>query len=203
MLLLEHLRPGTMLCGHADDEAQTLIAAELMQKLWRNVPPEPGPFLLLSSWFEQLEGLRSRFGGGTGPYPEKTIAVVEGMIKELFAEDRPQVLLHGDYHHFNILLSDHGWLAIDPKGVIGAPEYESGPLLMNPWGHMPDVTEAIRRSERRIAILSERLGLDRQRLLRWAICHSLLSSYWDVQEDGSGGEYSFAWTEIFLRLKIK
>ncbi|WP_373298360.1 aminoglycoside phosphotransferase family protein [Paludibacterium paludis] len=29
-------------------------------------------------------------------------------------------LLHGDLHHDNVLFdSSHGWLAIDPKGVIG------------------------------------------------------------------------------------
>lgn len=28
-----------------------------------------------------------------------------------------------------------GWIAIDPKGVIAPPEYEIGPLLINPWGN--------------------------------------------------------------------
>ena len=33
----------------------------------------------------------------------------------------PQMLLHGDLHHWNILSdADRGWMAIDPKGVIGA-----------------------------------------------------------------------------------
>jgi streptomycin 6-kinase len=112
------------------------------------------------------------------------------------------VLLHGDYHHFNILLSERVWLVIDPKGVIGQAEYEVGPLLTNPNNFMPEETEAIRRTERCVAILSERLGFDPQRLRAWAICHSVLSSFWDLAEDGSGGENARAWTEIFIKTRV-
>jgi len=201
LLLLEHLQPGTMLATLKDDDRATEIAAEVMQAIQRLVPKGDG-FLSLREWFDELKNLRPRFGGGTGPFPEKTVEIVEGLVRELFAEDRTQVLLHGDFHHFNILLSERGWLVIDPKGVAGPAEYEIGPLLLNPWGEMPDETEAIQRTQRRIAILAERLGFDRQRLWAWAICHSLLSAWWDMTEDGSGGEYSRAWTEIFLKTRI-
>jgi streptomycin 6-kinase len=200
-LLLERLQPGVMLATLTDDDRATGIAADVMKQTQRPVPAGDG-FLSLRGWFDELKNLRPMFGGGTGPFPEKTVGIVEGMVRELFAEDRPQVLLHGDFHHFNILFSGRGWLVIDPKGVAGAPEYEAGPLLMNPWGEMPDETEAIRRTQRRIAILSERVGLDRQRVWRWAVCHSLLSAFWDVAGDGSGGGYSRAWTEIFLKTRI-
>jgi streptomycin 6-kinase len=200
-LLIERLQPGIMLATLTDDDRATEIAAEVMNHIRRPVPAAEG-FLSLRGWFDELKKLRPRFDGGTGPFPEKTVTIVEGMVHELFAENHPQVLLHGDFHHFNILSSGRGWLVIDPKGVIGAAEYEAGPLLINPWGKMPEEAEAIRRTQRRIAILSERLGYDRQRLWRWAVCHSLLSSWWDMTEDGSGGEYSRAWTEFFLKTKI-
>ncbi len=201
MLLLERLQPGTMLVTLKDDDQATAIAAEVMKMIQRPAP-KPEGFLSLRGWFDELKKLRPRFGGGTGPFPEKSFATAEGLIHDLFAEDRPQVLLHGDFHHYNILLSGDGWLAIDPKGVIGLAEYEAGPLLMNPYNVILEETEAIRRTERRIAILSERLGFERQRLRAWAICHSVLSSFWDMAEDGSGGESARAWTEIFLKTRI-
>ena len=44
-------------------------------------------------------------------------------------------LLHGDLHHYNILRDgDRGWVAIDPKGVVGEVEYEIGAALRNPYG---------------------------------------------------------------------
>jgi streptomycin 6-kinase len=67
---------------------------------------------------------------------------------------------------------------------------------------MPEETKAVRRTERRVAIFSERLGLDPQRLRAWVICHSVLSSFWDLAEDGSGGETARAWTEIFIKTHL-
>jgi streptomycin 6-kinase len=201
MLLLERLQPGTMLVSLADDDQATAIAADVMKAIQRPAP-QPDGFISLRSWFDKLKKLRARFGGGSGPFPEKSFATAEGLIHDLFAENRPQMLLHGDFQHFNILLSGRGWLVIDPKGVIGPAEYEVGPLLMNPTHVMPEESEAIRRTERRMAILSERLGFERQRLRAWAICHSVLSSFWDMAEDGTGGEDSRKWTEIFLKTTI-
>ncbi len=163
MLVLERLVPGTMLASLEDDDRSTEIAAEVMRQIQRPAPTRGG-FLSLRGWFDELKNLRPNFVGGSGPFPEKTVRAVEALIQELFAEDRPPVLLHGDFHHFNILLSSRGWLVIDPKGVIGPSEYDVGPFLMNPIGKMPVEAEAIRRTRRRIAILSERLGVERERL---------------------------------------
>jgi streptomycin 6-kinase len=201
MLLLERLRPGEMLVTLTDDDRATEIAADTMKQTQRPAPTADG-FLSLRGWFDELQNLRPRFGGGTGPFREKTVDIVEEMVRELFAEERPQVLLHGDFHHYNILSSDRGWLVIDPKGVIGAPEYDACPFLINPIGGIPDEAEAIRRTRRRIAILSERLGFDRQRVWRWAVCFSLLSDFWDAPTSGPMDGFSPIWTEIFLQTKV-
>jgi streptomycin 6-kinase len=201
LLLLERLEPGTMLHEHADDDAQTAIAANVMKRLWRPAP-EGEPLITLKSWFDELRHLRLRFYGGTGPFPKKLLETAEGLIRELFAETSPAVVLHGDCHHFNILLSQRGWLVIDPKGVVGAAEYEPAPLLMNPWDTFVKFPYTVETAERRIAILSEILGFDRKRLHAWAVAHSVLSAWWDMQEDGTGGEYSIACGEIFLNAEI-
>jgi streptomycin 6-kinase len=201
LLLLERLTPGTMLVTLENDDEATSIAAQVL-RLIQHTAPGGKDFIPLKKWFDGLTGLRARFNGSTGPFPPKTVEIIEHLIPEIFNEDRPQVLLHGDFHHYNILNSERGWLVIDPKGVIGAAEYEVGPFLVNPIEVMPDETEAIRRTQRRIAIFAEQLGFDRQRLLRWATCFSLLSSWWDVDENGKGGEFSRAWTEIFLKTRV-
>jgi streptomycin 6-kinase len=198
LLLLERLFPGTMLVELADDDEATHIAARVMKQTHRPVPQAQG-FLSLRAWFDELKGLRRLFNSGSGPFPEKSLALAEGLIRELFEENRPQVLLHGDFHHYNILNSERGWLVIDPKGVIGAPEYDVCPYLVNPIEPVPP--DAIRRSQRRMAIFSEEVGFDLQRLRAWAICFSVLSSFWDMQEDGTGGEVTREWLEIFIKMK--
>ena len=104
MLLLERLHPGTMLATLEDDDQATEIAADVMKMIHRPVP-KAGDFISLKGWFDGLKNVRILFGGGTGPFPEKTFATADGLVHDLFAENRPQMLLHGDFHHFNILSS--------------------------------------------------------------------------------------------------
>jgi streptomycin 6-kinase len=201
MFLLERLHPGTMLADLIDDDERcTRIACDVMTHLWRHKPQ--GHLIQLSDWFGELKGLRIRYKGGTGPFPKKLVERVETLIPELFATSGPPVLLHGDFHHFNILSSERGWLVIDPKGVIGPPEYEVGPLLLNPWDDFRQKPDALRITERRLAILSERLGFPRERLRDWGLCHAVLSAWWDLTEDDTGGEYSIGCAEVIAKVKI-
>jgi len=196
MFLLERLFPGKTLAAIEDDDERTHIAADAMSKLWRDVP-EDTPFIKLTEWFDELKKLRPRFNGGTGPFPEKLVARVEETLPRLYAESSPPCLIHGDLHHFNILYSQRGWIAIDPKGVIGPPEYEVGPLLINPWDDFLNGSNTKVQTERRISILSERLGFPRRRLLEWGLCHAVLSAWWDMRPDGTGGGYSLRCAELF------
>jgi streptomycin 6-kinase len=203
-MLLERLSPGRMLATLEDDEEATHIAADLMQKIWRPLESASGlaSFIQLADWFDGLKKLRSTFHGGTGPFNEKLLARVEHSVKDFFAENHTPVLMHGDFHHFNILLSERGWLIIDPKGVIGPACYEVGPLLMNPWndlGKRKNIQPMIRR---RIDILHERLGFERERLREWGLAHAILSAWWSI-EDHTGADYALAFAEMIADLELK
>ncbi|RPI94746.1 MAG: hypothetical protein EHM40_05470 [Chloroflexi bacterium] len=145
-------------------------------------------FIRLSDWFDGLKKLRATFDGGTGPFDEKMVARVERSVKDFFAENHKPVLMHGDFHHYNILSSERGWLVIDPKGVIGPACYEVGPLLINPWGDFLDRQDHRQLTQRRIDILHEHLGFERERIREWGLAHSVLSSWWSFE---SHGEWSY------------
>jgi streptomycin 6-kinase len=68
MLLVECLRPGTMLATLKlkDDDQATEIAAKVMKAIHRPAP-QPHSFLSVRGWFDELKKLRPCFGGGTGP----------------------------------------------------------------------------------------------------------------------------------------
>ena len=215
-MLLERLQPGVMLATLENDEEATHIAAEVMQKIWRSPAPAPGAsveggttntflrsarakFIKLSDWFDGLKRLRGMFNGGTGPLGEKLVTRVERSVKEFFAEDHQPVLMHGDFHHFNILSSERGWLIIDPKGVLGPACYEVGPLLMNPWRDLLRGKDYRRLTRRRIDILHEHLGFERARLREWGLAHAVLSAWWGI-EDNTGWEYSLAFAEMIAAL---
>ncbi len=186
-MLLERLKPGVMLLTLEDDEEATHIAAEVMQKIWRPVPKDD-VFIRLSAWFNGLKKLRSTFNGGTGPFDENLVERVERSVMDLLAENHKPVLMHGDFHHYNILSSERGWLVIDPKGVIGPACYEVGPLLINPWDDFMRRQGHRQLTQRRIAILHEHLGFERERIREWGLAHAILSSWWSFE---SHGEWSY------------
>jgi streptomycin 6-kinase len=197
-LLLERLKPGRMLSELEDDDERTRIAAEVMSRLWREVPQENN-FIKLSDWFNGLKRIRPHFNGGTGPFPKLLLEQVESFLPDLFADGNAG-LMHGDFHHFNILSSERGWLIIDPKGVIGPLGYEAGPLMINPWNRISDGNSFKVRAERRVGILSERLNWEREKIIRWATAHAVLSAWWSIG-DGMDGEYSLQCAQLFSGLK--
>lgn len=216
-MLLERLSPGEMLVTIKDDDETTRIAAEVMKKIWR--PMESGSllpnhqqwrssvielhkFIPLSDWFDGLKSVRSTFNGGTGPFREDIFQHVEGWVQDAFAENHHPVLMHGDFHHYNVLSSERGWLIIDPKGVMGPAGYEVGPLLMNPWSTFLDGTNPRLATKRRIDILHEHLGFERERILEWGLAHAVLSAWWCI-ESNINDEYSIPFAEMIADLAIK
>ena len=106
-----------------------------------------------------------------------------GIYEELASSQRQTMLLHGDLQHYNILFdNERGWVAIDPKGVIGELEYELNALLRNPI-ELPDVFTNPVTINRRLETLTTTLHLDYSRALRWSYAQSILSAIWDI-EDG-------------------
>jgi streptomycin 6-kinase len=202
MLLLERLMPGRMLSDLEDDEQATRIAAQVMRELWRPAPHD-GRFLSLRKWFDGLDQLRVRFGGASGrsPLPDSLVDKAQGLVRELFAEGRPDVLLHGDFHHYNVMESLRGWLIIDPKGVIGPAGYEAGPFLMNPFDLLqrPD---PVRVTGRRIAILAESLGFERKLVQAWGFAHAVLSAWWNVEDGDGDADHSLHCAEVISKAKI-
>jgi len=184
MLLLERLRPGAQLASLADDTRATHIAAGIMLALRRPAPPETG-LIRLADWFRGLGKFRGQWGGGTGALDAHLFEQAQTASRDFFAEDHVPTLIHGDLHHFNILSSERGWLAIDPKGVIGPAACEVGPFLMNPWAVVGVPPEAPKLMRDRVATLSEALSLEKERIRKWGLAHAVLSAVWslEVNED--------------------
>ena len=185
VMLLEHIRPGTLLVAVEDDEEATSIAAAVMKRLWRPAP-DAHTFPAVGQWAEGLVRLRETFDGGTGPFPRRLVEEAERLFAELLGSMGEQVVLHGDLHHFNILAAEREpWLAIDPKGVVGEAAYETGALIRNPIPEIvsrPDLKHVL---ARRIDQLAEELGFDRERIRGWAVAQAVLSEWWRF-EDSNG-----------------
>jgi streptomycin 6-kinase len=202
VLLLERLEPGTLLSILEDDDAATSAAATVMRQLWRPVPPEH-PFPSVIDWGRGFVRLRQHYDGGTGPFPAALLEEAETLYAELCASMAASVLLHGDLHHDNILAAERRpWLAIDPKGVIGEPVYETGALLRNPLPGLLNMPQPGRILARRVDQLSEELGFDRARVRDWALAQAVLSVWWGIEDSDQVSEASLTCAELLAALKV-
>ena len=205
LLLLERLRPGSVLTSLADeahDDKATAIAASVMRGLWRPAPPGHD-FPTVADWGAAFAHLRERFGGGTGPLPAAQVERAEALFAELLASSAPPVLLHGDLHHDNILSAQRSpWLAIDPKGIVGEPAYEVGALLRNLWPDRHTHQNPARLLERRTHQLAEELELDPARVRDWAVAQAVLSAVWGVGDGDDGWDGALANADILATIPV-
>ena len=189
-VLLERLSPAISLASLAldgrDDEA-TEILAEVIHRM--SCPNEPlgetlgdasKQFCAVEEWGRAFQ---SYLESGDKQIQASLVERGQGLYFELCASQRDIRLLHGDLHHYNVLLDyDRGWVAIDPKGVVGEIEYEIGASLRNPY-ESPELFASPETVERRLKLYGAKLKLDSDRALAWGFAQAVLSAIWSV-EDG-------------------
>jgi len=180
-VLLERLLPGDSLVSMAvsgDDDQATGILAAVIGSMFPRAPTNITP--TVQEWCRGFEGYAA---GGDGQIPKWLVEAAQRVYSQLYTSQSAPRLLHGDLHHNNVLLdTERGWLAIDPKGVVGELEYEVGAALRNPY-ERPELFTAPARIERRVARFERELHLDAGRILAWAFAQAVLAAIWAV-EDG-------------------
>lgn len=200
-MLLKRCEPGVPLDTVEDEEEAMSIAADVLRLLWRPAPAEH-PFPLVSDWARGLMRLRRHFGGGTGPLPAALVEEAEALFAELIPSQAEPVLLHGDLHHGNVLAARRRpWLAIDPKGVVGEPAFDTGALLFNP-------TELLGESrpgkilKRRIDQLGGELDLDSARVRGWGLSRAVLAAYWSWEDSGEVWEEALIFADLLEAIQV-
>lgn len=201
VMLLEQVEPGIPLSEIDDDEQATRIVASIIKKLSKPVPPTM-KFVTLQDWFKGFERLKKKFNGTTGPMPEKIIREAEELYKYLIETSTEKLLLHGDLHHDNILSSaQRGWLAIDPDAVVGERAHETAAMLRNPWLKLKNTSDLEDVLSKRIAILSEELEIDPDRIRQWGIAQNVLSAIWTIEDGGKDWNHPLRIAQTLLKVE--
>ena len=151
-LLEERALPGDDL-SHTPEDNATAIAVDLALRLWRpaTAPFRPvGPEVL--RWLDRAE----EEGSELVPLARELLVQIGGGA---------DWLVHGDFHHHNILQSGQGFVAIDPKPYLADREFDVPTFLWNPMdNHLADSAM----TERRITAFAE-AGLDELRIRAWTV----------------------------------
>lgn len=190
-ILIERVMPGVPLSQMEDDEKSTKIIAGVMKKLWKPLP-ENHPFANLTDWTKAIPDLKAKYTDGKYPhFPAFLVDKADALLHELIETADEPVLLHGDLHQDNILSSERDmWLAIDPKGVAGERAFEVGAMIRNPYKKMDKNPRMKEIMQRRIEIMSDELGIDKQRIYKWCLAQTVLSAVWSIDDQHNRWEHS-------------
>lgn len=154
----------------ADDEALRILCRTGAGLHAPRAAPPPDSLVPLEPWFRQLWPTADAEGG--------VFAVAAKVARSLLDAPTEVSVLHGDLHHGNVLdFGPRGWLAIDPKGLIGDRGFDHANMLCN-----PDVATALAPGAlaRRILTVSSASGIAPRRLTAWLVAYLGLSASWTM-----------------------
>lgn len=191
-LLLERASGGAPLVEMArrgrDDDASRIICATVARLHAPRPSPAPTSLVPLQTWFRDLDTASAKYGG--------LFATAGSVAKELLTGAGEATVLHGDIHHGNILHDEtRGWLAIDPKGLVGDRCFDYANIFCN-----PDMTTATAtgRLQRQACTVAAIASLQPHRLVQWVFAYACLSASWSLT-DGEDSGVSLAVAEIAAR----
>lgn len=172
------------------DEEATRILAGVIKQL-HSVPqhaPTDG-MVRLEHWFAALfaKAEADKQAGIESIYRRAA-----AMAARLLADPQDVRVLHGDIHHYNIKQSARGWLAFDPKGLVGERTYDCANALCNPV--MPELVHNEGRLLKNANLLAEALALDLERVLAFTYAYACLNaSWWTQMSDKAGAAEIVRW----------
>ncbi len=183
-IVLERAGPSLRSVASSDQNA-TAILCSVAARLHARTPTDLRGFPTLRRWFQSL------FIDETPRFePVREIA------DQLLARPDRRVLLHGDIHAENVLDGGgRGWLAIDPKGIVGARAFDYCNIFTN-W----TLEQVISNFEARLRVVSAVTGIDCLDLLRWIASWSALSGLWHLE---SGHEVAAALPHAVTDLALR
>lgn len=189
--LLELCEPGTWAALEPVRETDNAAAAVLPTH-WQASPTLlPNLPRLSEIAQQQADMLRSR----AAQFGDQLLYDAADLQTAMAANTAHTHVLHGDANQRNVLRSRRGWLAIDPRPVLGDPCYDLAAWTTNR-------IDEVDRPVDRVVTLARRLGLAEDRALAWVATQTALLCSW-LQRSGESGVlqvYRAATTDILVAL---
>jgi streptomycin 6-kinase len=163
-LLLERCLPGTSLLQLPEQDAYRHAAA-VVRKLGERPAAPDAPFTPIAEtaarWARELP---ERWQAAGQPFERELLDATVAALHELPPTQGELVVCHQDFHRGNVLAAQREpWLAIDPKPVVAERAFDTAALIRDGPGDL----------HWRLDFLASELELDRERMRRWAIAHTV------------------------------
>jgi streptomycin 6-kinase len=182
VLLIERCVPGT----NGDDldvATGNEIVASVLAELHTVEPPAEDEFEPLAMFVERFrETMWDWFDRFERPVDRGLVAEADELFTSLTSSSTDTVLLHGDLGPGNMVLSERGWLAIDPYPVLGDRAFDVKQVLS---------VRDLRDAREQVAFFADRLDLDARRIAGWtfACCVQVALEHRSVGDETGFREY--------------
>lgn len=131
-LLMERVRPGMTLRSLLDNPAMDCELINYAAPLLASIQVPAGNNCQLPTYQNWLNLAFEPVTSERAPRLAGYVELASSLNRALTRKWRDVSVLHGDLHHDNILQdSCLGWIAIDPKGVIGPRIFDCGRFIHN------------------------------------------------------------------------
>lgn len=179
--LMERVRPGRTFREASPGSRRSDMRLDIFAQLGRPCDAVDG----LPRYGEWVDRAFSRFReqfDGDHPFRQHI-----DRARALFVDIEDEAwLLHGDLHHENLLADEHrGWIAIDPKGVIGPRVMECGRFLHNFLDdeiERDTLTERAAIVRRRCDVLADVMRVSAEQLVVAAYIDAVLGTCWTLND---------------------
>ncbi|GLH96887.1 hydroxyurea phosphotransferase [Phytohabitans aurantiacus] len=180
-LLLERLGDRTLADVPSDLDALRIIS-ELLLRL--NARPAPDDVRrMVDVGAAMLDRVPVALATDANQDRRRLIRDCAAALREVLPEPGDR-LLHWDLHFDNVLAGEREpWLAIDPKPLAGDPGFELLAGLHNRWDDVVATGDVPRAVRRRFDLMTEVLGLDRERAVAWTLARVLQNKLWEVESE--------------------
>ena len=180
-LLLQQAIPGTSLKSLYPSQVGYVMDCyiDTMKKLHSKCLSNQNSYRHIKDWLRAIDN----FSDKACPLHliKKAIAIKNKLLTSMTKE----VFLHGDLHHDNILKNGDDWLAIDPKGIIGEPEFEIAAFDFMYINELANKSDTKNIFEARVKLLAEKSMHNPERIKDWIFVRLILMAAWHVEDNGN------------------
>ncbi|MDG1436601.1 MAG: aminoglycoside phosphotransferase family protein [Rickettsiaceae bacterium] len=119
----------------------------------------------------------------TNKLPAGLVDRAKSLSNKLLSLKHPEYILHGDLHLDNIISDEDGYIAIDPKGIVGPIEFEVACFDFANYQESSQDIDVRKVFFRKLELLSLGLNLDQEVLKDWVFVRLVLGACWMIEDN--------------------
>lgn len=178
-LLLQQAIPGMTLTSLYPEQSEYVMDCYVntLEKLHSNNLTNMQNHRHIADWLKVIDKLTP------DQIPKALLNRAINLRDKLLQSMRPLVFLHGDLHHDNILQHGNEWVAIDPKGIIGEPEFEIAAFYFMYVSELAKTVNVKNIIQASVSLLAQKSKLDADRIMDWVFVRLVLMAAWQIEDN--------------------